>query len=260
MIQDMLSKRVLIVDDESNVAMTLAASMEKLGKEYVIETAHSGAEALVKIQGGAYALLITDYKMPGMNGLDLAQAVRRISPDTQVVLMTAYGSAELCDTVGQMGLDGYLDKPFTVAQVREMVKRITTDQVKDGSSTTPPRVLIVEDNPDLNRLYCKALRRAGYQVHTATTLREARDLLAQYHFDTLLCDIHLGGERGTDLVREQGEALKERGTQIILVTAEAQYRSLSEEMGVEFYLEKPVALGPLIALVNRLTAQRGSRK
>ncbi len=120
---DAQPKRVLIVDDEPNVAMLLADSLEKLGDEYVFETARNGDEALAKIQQTAYALVITDYKMPGMSGLDLAQAVRQFSPDTQVVLMTAYGTAELRDKAGDMSLDGYIDKPFTMDQIREIVER-----------------------------------------------------------------------------------------------------------------------------------------
>lgn len=123
MIRDMQSKRLLVVDDEPAVAMVLAENLEKVDDEYVVETAHSGDEALTKIEEGAYALVITDYKMPGMSGLDLVKAVHDVSPGTQVVLMTAYGSADLRDTVDHLGLSGYLDKPFTMEQIRGIVKR-----------------------------------------------------------------------------------------------------------------------------------------
>jgi CheY-like chemotaxis protein len=116
------SKRVLIVDDEPNVTVVLAAGLEKLGQDYVIETANSGSEALKKVERTPYALMITDYKMPDLNGLDLAMAVRRVSPSTQVILMTAYGTAGLRDKVGNLHLDGYVDKPFSVARIREIVE------------------------------------------------------------------------------------------------------------------------------------------
>ena len=116
------SKRVLIVDDEPNVTIVLAAGLEKLGRDYVIETANSGGEALEKVERTSYALMITDYKMPDLNGLDLAMAVRRVSPHTQVILMTAYGTAGLRDKVGNLHLDGYVDKPFSVARIREIVE------------------------------------------------------------------------------------------------------------------------------------------
>lgn len=116
-------KHVLIVDDEPNVALVLSDSLKKLGNNYVFETAYNGEEALRKIQQTFYTLLITDYSMPGMTGLDLAQAVRQISPATQVVLMTGYGNDSLREVVGGMKFDGYIDKPFTVHQIRDIVKQ-----------------------------------------------------------------------------------------------------------------------------------------
>jgi two-component system response regulator AtoC len=228
----------------------LAASMKRLGEEYVVETAYSGDKALAKAQQTQYALLITDYMMPGMNGLELALAVRRISPRTKIVLVTAYGTDRLRDQAEQLSLAGYLDRPFTGAQIREVVQQAVQEP------TLARRILILEDEDDLRRLYSKALRHAGYDVHEAATLQEARDLLARYAFDAFLCDIHVGGDRGTDLLREQSEALKVNGTQIIMVSAEAQHQAMCEEIGAEFFMQKPVALAPLITLVDRLTSRR----
>jgi CheY-like chemotaxis protein/predicted regulator of Ras-like GTPase activity (Roadblock/LC7/MglB family) len=116
-------RKVLIVDDEPNVAMVLAESLESLDKGYQVETANSGNAALEKLAAGSYALVISDYKMPGMSGLDLLIAARKLAPDTQLVLMTAYGTEGLRDMVGGMELDGYIDKPFTVSQIRTIVER-----------------------------------------------------------------------------------------------------------------------------------------
>jgi two-component system response regulator (stage 0 sporulation protein F) len=248
----MQPKRVLIVDDEPHVTMMLADSLEKLGESYAIETAHSGDEALTKVRQATYAVLITDYKMPGMNGLDLAQMVHRLSPETRIILMTAYSSDTLRHTAGQMELDGYLCKPFNVAHVRDMVRSAT------GDPTTARSILIMEDESVLRRLYTRALDRAGYKVYGAGTLAEARELLAQHRFDAFVCDIHMGEGRGTDLLREQGDALRKGGTQIVMVSADSRYRAVTEEMGVEFYLEKPVSISSLVALMDRLTAQEQS--
>lgn len=134
-------KRVLIVDDEPNVAMILAANLEKLGEGYDVDTAHSGDEALVKMEQTAYTLVLTDYKMPGLSGLDLARIVRQTSPSTRVVLMTAYGTDELRNITGQFNLDGYLDKPFTMAQIRKIVERAVSrtqdeqDPYRSGTQT-----------------------------------------------------------------------------------------------------------------------------
>ena len=119
---------------------------------------------------------------------------------------------------------------------------------------TLPRILIMEDSADLRRLYGKAFSKSGYQVYPAATLEEARALLVENHMDVFLCDIHMGNERGTDLLREQAARLSENGTKVIVVSGQAQYRPFCEEMGVDFYMEKPVAIGTLLTLVERLTA------
>ncbi|MFP4394657.1 MAG: response regulator [Anaerolineales bacterium] len=243
----MKKKRVLIVDDEPTVTMTLAAGLEKLGAAYEVETASDGKTALEKVRAKPYALLITDYKMPGMSGLDLAQTVHQISPTTQIVLMTAYGSSELQEELENLGLNGYLDKPFTVDQMRSLVES-TVSKTADVR-----QILILEDDDHLRRIFSRALRKSDYDVYTAATLEEAEELLESTRFDIFLCDVHIGKGRGTDLLREKSAALRKQGTQVVMISADARYRSLTEELGVEFYLEKPIDLHPLVILIDRLT-------
>ena len=240
-------KRVLIVDDEPAVTMTLAASLEKLGDAYEVETAQDGETALEKVRAKPYALLITDYKMPGMSGLDLAQTVHQISPTTQIVLMTAYGSSQLQQTMVDLGLNGYLDKPFTVDEMRSLVESAV------GKTADVRQILILEDDDHLRRIFSRALRKGDYDVYTAATLEEANELLEATRFDIFLCDVHIGEGRGTDLLREKSSSLQEQGTQTVMISADARYRSLTEELGVEFYLEKPIDLQPLVTLIDRLS-------
>lgn len=115
--------RVLIVDDDPDMAAALLENLGDLGQEYALEQVNSGEEALARLRQAEYSLILTDYKMPNMDGLDLARAVRRISPDTQVVLMTAYGTEGLQTTVEAMELGGYLNKPFSLAEIRSIVRK-----------------------------------------------------------------------------------------------------------------------------------------
>ncbi len=134
-------KRILIVDDEPNVTLILSRSLDKLDKEYEIETAQSGKEALSKIESKPYALVITDYRMPEMNGLDLAMAVRRIAPETQVILMTAHGTGALQNTAEGLNLDGYIDKPFKLSEIRRIVgAAVSSTEVADPYRSGERRV------------------------------------------------------------------------------------------------------------------------
>lgn len=244
-------KRILVVDDEEQVVFVLHNSLKKLGAMYEIVTARNGQEALDKIEQAPVDLLVTDLAMPDMDGVALTEAVRTQAPHTKIVWVSAH--SQWAGEAERLGVRRYILKPLDVAEIRRVVR-----EELEASPPPPPtplqgKILIMEDTDDLRRLYSKTLAKAGYQVFPAATIREARELLAQHRFDVFMCDIRMGSEGlGTDLLREQLDALRALGTEIIMVSAEARYRDLCEEMGIEFYIEKPVALPPLITLVNRL--------
>ncbi|HQE91189.1 MAG TPA: response regulator [Anaerolineae bacterium] len=142
----MSSEHILVVDDDPAVVMTLAASLERLSEAYVIETCLHALEALHKIEQQPYNLLITDYRMPGMNGLELVKAVRHIVPTMPVIMMTAYGTGDLRQEADKLGHITFVDKPFTVKQIRDIVSRLMNT---DAASS---RALIVADKGDLHCL------------------------------------------------------------------------------------------------------------
>ena len=134
----MTQKRILIVDDDKSILRMLEFGLKKLGPDYQFFTAKDIYSALEQIETEWFDLVVTDYMMPGMTGVDLARAVRKISPDTQVVLMTAYGSSELRNTTDNLGIDGFLNKPFTMEQIREVVLQATHRNDEPEPDAEPP--------------------------------------------------------------------------------------------------------------------------
>ncbi len=122
----MSKKHILIVDDAKDILFLLMHSVKRLGPDYEVSTAMDGPSALKHIQNQRFDLVITDYMMPGMTGLELVEKVHQISPDTQVVLMTAYDTAFLRDRAEDMRIGGVVGKPFTVPQILAIVERIIT--------------------------------------------------------------------------------------------------------------------------------------
>ncbi|MBN2390199.1 MAG: response regulator [Anaerolineae bacterium] len=242
----MSTQRILIVDDDPAVFLTLAASIERINPTYEVDTCENGAEALACLESHQYILLLTDYSMPGMSGIDLARVVREQSSDTHIIMMTAYGSDELRDQVVDLNLDAFVDKPFTVKKIREIISSILS------RATDAPHVLVIEDNTDLRRLYSNALARAGYRVTETGVLAEAQHLVDQNKYAVLLCDIHMGTKKSTDMVREKRAKLTADGTHVVLITGESWYGDVVEEAGADLLLEKPVTLDTLIGLVGRL--------
>jgi CheY-like chemotaxis protein len=245
-------RRILVVDDDVSVAQTLQEGLERLPNCEVVAVTEP-QQALELFTQAPFDLLITDYQMRGMNGLTLAAHAHRLHPQTTTIVITAYGERVLREETDGLAIHRVLDKPVKLAEIRS----IALQALENHPAAPAWRVLILEDNDDLRRLFARAIRRGGYEAYPASTTEEARCLLGQSRFDVFLCDIHIGHERGTDLLREQLETLRAQGTQIIVVSGEAQYRPFCEEMGVDFYLEKPVAVNELLTLVRRLTAAAG---
>jgi len=114
--------RVLIVDDEESLRDIVSRSLARLGYECV--SASNGAEALEKLHAKTYDLLMTDLKMPVMDGLTLIEKLRRAYPDLPVIIMTAYADVDSARRALRLGASDYLVKPFeSLHELRSAVVR-----------------------------------------------------------------------------------------------------------------------------------------
>jgi CheY-like chemotaxis protein len=112
---------VLIVDDEDGVLSVLKNSLRKLGEEYRVSTAAGGEAAMDLLIQRKFDLVVTDYKMAGMNGLELLEKIHSIRPETRVILMTAYGSATVETEASRLQAYKYLSKPLEIEAFRQIV-------------------------------------------------------------------------------------------------------------------------------------------
>lgn len=122
----------------------------------------------------------------------------------------------------------------------------------DSHSPESPCILIMEDDAYLLRLYEKALTKTGFQVHTAGTVAAARALLHAHQYRVFISDVHLGEEQGVNLLREEIAALHQSGTDVIVASGSAEYYYLTQEIEIDYFLEKPVAIAALVALLQQL--------
>ncbi len=113
---------IILVEDEPDILIILHRLMRDLTGGYDIITVNSGADALAQIALRRVPLVITDYNMPGMNGLQLAAAVKETSPDTKVVMITAYATPELEKRAREQRIDYYLAKPFPLDRLEQIVR------------------------------------------------------------------------------------------------------------------------------------------
>ncbi|MBW2732956.1 MAG: sigma-54-dependent Fis family transcriptional regulator [Deltaproteobacteria bacterium] len=113
--------RMLIVDDERHVRTSLAAWFRDEG--FDVETAASGKEALLQLGDRAADILLVDIKMPGMDGIELQQRVRKLAPDATVIIMTAHAAVETAIQALKDGAYDYITKPFDPEDVSRLVRK-----------------------------------------------------------------------------------------------------------------------------------------
>ena len=115
------SHKILIVDDEQNMRVTLFEALSRNGHEVMVE--ENGRMALEMIARQAPDLVITDIKMPGMDGLELLRQVKALRPELPVVIMTGFATVDTAVQAMKQGAFDYLLKPFPVEVVEETVAR-----------------------------------------------------------------------------------------------------------------------------------------
>ena len=111
---------ILVVDDEQSMREFLAIMLEKEG--HTVQTASSGKAALKLMETEIFSLVITDIKMPGMSGIELLETIQRISPDTQVLMITAYGSTDNAVEAMKKGAFDYILKPFKIDEIKLIIR------------------------------------------------------------------------------------------------------------------------------------------
>lgn len=128
----MSGKRILIVDDHKTFLLLLTHALKKLGVGYQVVSASDGFIALAHLKQESFDLMVTDYNMPGMNGLDLAEAARQMVPNMQIILMSVQDLVEVKAEAQhrQVTLDGYLSKPFTLVQLQKVINPIRSQKEK----------------------------------------------------------------------------------------------------------------------------------
>ena len=110
-------RKVLVVDDDPVVGQSFNRVLSRKG--YAVITANNGDEALAKLQSEHYDIVYTDLRMPGMDGLDVAEQVKARQPWTPVVIVTGYGSKPSEDRARAVGVAEFLHKPLSPEMIED---------------------------------------------------------------------------------------------------------------------------------------------
>lgn len=117
----MMKQKILVVDDEKSMCDFLEIMLQKEG--YEVTSTTSGEKALELLDDNLYSMVLTDVRMPGVDGFEVLRKTKEASPDTVVIMITAYGSPEGAVTAIKEGAYDYVTKPFRVEEVKLTIKK-----------------------------------------------------------------------------------------------------------------------------------------
>ncbi len=227
---------VLIVDDDLDFAESLAELIQIEGHSSHVST--SGVDAISQYSQKPFDLVLMDMKMPGMNGVEAFNGIRKEYGGAQVAMMTGFAvESQLSEALHNGALE-ILTKPIQINALDSLLEHTLKKQT----------VLLVDDDVDFSSSVKEILENKGLRTIVVTGGDEA--VIAALHggFDVLLLDIRLQGNHGLEIL----EHLKQEGRIIptIVITAYIEeegeaVKQFSEEWGVEI-MAKPIHPGQLL--------------
>jgi len=118
--------RILIIEDDEEMRSLLEDYLEEEGFE--TDSVGNGSEAFRILVREIFDVVITDIRMPGLTGLDIIPGVRKLQPDTSIIVITAFGSEEVHQKAIQRGADSYLEKPLRFQELRRMIHELLSSK------------------------------------------------------------------------------------------------------------------------------------
>lgn len=119
----MAEKRILIVDDQKEATRLIRKNLESLGQDLIIDDVLSGEEALLELRHAQLDLLVADYRLPGISGLELMDKFKARNPDIKVILVSGVTDPEIRKQVAQAGAEAFFFKPIDMPEFLDAVER-----------------------------------------------------------------------------------------------------------------------------------------
>lgn len=121
---------VLVVDNDKDMCRVISDVLEEEGVE--VNVAHEGEKALGKLKAQSFDLMILDYNLSGTSGLTVLEKAKHVRPQTQIIMISAFGDSSTKTRAKELGAYDFLDKPFNINRLVKVVKKALTLKRKGG--------------------------------------------------------------------------------------------------------------------------------
>ncbi|WP_344761610.1 response regulator [Actimicrobium antarcticum] len=281
---EMLGTRVLVVDDNPSARDIFSSLLNTL--KFAVTAVGSGPEAIAALRqahaaGAAYRLVLMDWMMPGMDGVE---TIRRIRNDTSMpdiplcVMVTAYSRDELLHRLADCRVDGVLVKPVTPSGLFDAVldafgkhviasprkKALRTDYLQAQDAVRGAHLLLVEDNLVNQEMVVDIFATAGIQVDIASNGAEALTMVTQTTYDGVLMDCQMPVMDGFEATRQIRALAGYADLPILAMTANAMAgdRQRCRDAGMNDHIAKPIDVMQLFIKLHQwiVPARDGGRR
>lgn len=251
--------KILFVDDDSNI---LDAYKRQLKRQFHVDTAQGAEEGLDAVRNnGPYAVIVSDLRMPGMDGNQFLSRVKEIAPESVRMMLTGYADLKTAmEAINQGNILRLLTKPCTKEVLTdalnigiEQFNKNTLIAKHAGSNAdagASKKVLIVDDDKTILRIITNALKEHGkLEAITASDGKEAINLLSSEEIDMVVTDLYMPGMNGLQLLSYMSK--NHPGTPAIVLTGHGskELEARVKALGDFPYYEKPMDVNVLAEIL-----------
>ena len=240
---------ILIVDDNISLGRTMSFVLERKG--YDVTTAKDGQEAIKRVNESPFDMIFMDIKMPLMNGVETFRRLKKIRPDSIVVMMTAYSVEDLIREALQEGAYGVMYKPLDIGKVVALIEE--AKEAKQGML-----ILVVDDDEGTCITLKKILTNKGYEANTAHTGEEAITMAQEKVYNIIFFDIKLSTINGLETFL----AIKEINPEVVAIMMTAYRQEMADVVEAALKnnaytcLYKPLDMEDVLKMVDNIRERK----
>jgi len=273
---DLAGIKVLIVDDNEPSREVLTEQIKSFGLgSFSVE---SGEKAIIELKQAAadkpYDLVLMDWKMPEMDGIETSQLImedQKLGHTPLIIMVTAFGREEVMKRAEKAGINDFLMKPVNQSLLFDTIMQSFNHNVSKTAGSLPrsdmkitqglegAKVLLVEDNLMNQQVAMEILKQAGLVVELANNGQEALEAVAGSDYELVLMDVQMPVMGGYEATRQIRADARYATLPIIAMTAHAMQGARDEclEAGMNDYISKPINPDQLFLVLTRWLKRHG---
>ena len=236
------TKRVIVIDDAPVVREVIAKNLHKIGfEEDNVFQASDGLEGINMLRAEQVDLIISDWNMPNMDGLELLKTIKGYPELASIpfIMITSESEKEKVDEAFKAGVNQYIFKPFKPDYFSEKIQQTLGKNLYGAK-----QVMVVDDSPVIRRIVEKQLKMlgfGGFNFLGAGNGVLALSLLEEKKVDLIITDLHMPDMDGIEFVREVRINEKTDLIPVLMITSDYNTNKMLEayEAGVDEFMQKP---------------------